>query len=251
MSVDTPTIFGSILMSQVAVDEDGYPTIFVSILSGEVEGVDVDSMECDEGLPNIQPINPNVRARKLEVNDVAKAKKREDLANGVAPPNKKRSKGKQAIKKKTLKATMIQRWHPDDPHAADSSKGQHTKGKPTKPKAKDDDTKTDSDAQALQVGRKVIKHADALILSAYGSGNAATGRYDIQDKCTLSDGSCKTIGIFGFCEKGEFGGQVWQTLLDKINNAKGKHTKGEIMFLCDKLISDCKSGRPCSSIDAD
>ena len=71
-----PTIFGSILMNQVAVDEDGYPTIFGSILKGdcEFEDVNVDSMECDEELPNIQPINPNVRSRKLEVNGVAKAK---------------------------------------------------------------------------------------------------------------------------------------------------------------------------------
>ena len=141
---------------------------------------------------------------------------------------------------------MIQRWHPDDPHAADSSKGQHTKGKPTKPKAKDDDTKTDSDAQALQVGRKVIKNADALILSAYGSGNAATGRYDIQGKCTLPDGSCKTIGILGFCGKEAFGVQVWQTLMDKINEAKGQHTKGEMIMLRYKLIADCKAGHPCS-----
>ena len=100
-----PTIFGSILMSQVAVDEDGYPTIFGSILKGdgEFEGVNVDSMECDEGLPSIQPINPNVRARKLEVNGVAKAKLEEDVANGVAPPVKKRLKSKQAPKKNDLK----------------------------------------------------------------------------------------------------------------------------------------------------
>ena len=77
------------------MDEDGYPTIFGSILKGdgEVEGVHVDSMECDEALPSIQPLNPNVRARKLEVNGVAKAKQDEDVAKGVAPPIKKRLKG--------------------------------------------------------------------------------------------------------------------------------------------------------------
>ena len=42
-----PTIFGSILMSQVAVDDDGYPTIFGSILKG---GDEFD-------LPDIQAIN--------------------------------------------------------------------------------------------------------------------------------------------------------------------------------------------------
>ena len=133
-----PTLFGSILMSQVAVDEDGYPTIFGSILKGdgEVEGVHVDSMECDEALPSIQPTNPNVRARKLEVNGVAKAKQDEDVAKGVAPPIKKRLKRKQAVKKKSLKAKMIEQWHPSDPHAAEASKGQHTKAKgKAKPKA--------------------------------------------------------------------------------------------------------------------
>ena len=76
-----PTIFGSILMSQVAVDEDGYPTIFGSILTGDDEFAlpniqaepDIQAMECDEDLPDIQAINPNVRARKVEVNGVAKA----------------------------------------------------------------------------------------------------------------------------------------------------------------------------------
>ena len=148
-----------------------------------------------------------------------------------------------------MKASRIQQWHPDDPHAAEVSKGQHTKGKPTEPKAKEDDPKADSDAQALQVGtacRKGIKHADALILSATGSHNAATGRFDIQGKCMLPDGSCKTMGILGFYEKEAFGKQVWQTLMDTINEAKGKHTKGEIMMLRDKLIADCKAGHPCT-----
>ena len=95
--------------------------------------------------------------------------------------------------------------------------------------------------------RKGIKHADALILSAHGSGpNAVTGRFDIQGKCMLPDGSCKTMGILGFYEKASFGVQVWQTLMDKINEAKGKHTKGEIMMLRDKLIADCKAGHPCT-----
>ena len=278
-----PTIFGSILMSQVAVGEDGYPTIFGSILKGdgEFEGVNVDSMDCDEGLPSIRPINPNVRARKLEVNKVAKAKLEQDVANGVAPSTKKRLKSKQAVKKKTLKATMIQQWHPSDPHPKAKSKAKDAQPKAkskakakTKPspkpkatrkskaeveeeaqpkaKAKEDDPKADSDAQALQVGtacRKGITNADALILSAHGSCNAATGRFDIQGKCTLPDGSCKNIGILGFCEKDFFGVQVWNTLLAKINDAKGKHTKGEIVMLRDKLIAGYKAGHPC--IDAD
>ena len=242
-----PTIFGSILMSQVAVGEDRYPTIFGSILKGdgELEDVNVDSMECDEGLPCIQPINPNVRARKLEVNGVAKAKVEEDVANGVAPPIKKAVK-KKTLKKKPLKANMIQQWHPSDTHAAETSRGQHTKrvskrGKPTEPKAKDDDTAC----------RKGIKYADALILSAHGSCNAATGRFDIQGKCTPPDGSCKNVGILGFCCQESFGVQVWETLLAKINDAKGKHTKGEIVMLRDKLIAGCKAGHQCTDLDVD
>ena len=285
-----PTMFGSILMSQVAVDEDGYPTIFGSIIKGdgEFEGVIVDSMECDgvqalddESLQSIQPINPNVRSRKLEVNGVAKAKLEEDVANGVVPPVKKKLKGKQPSKAKTLKAKMIQQWHPSDPHAAEASKGQHTKAKGkakpkavskakakpktkakakakpkqvSKAKAQGDEPQAEGDAQALQVGtacRKSIKNANALIWSAHGAANAATGRFDIKGKCTLPDGSCKTIGIFGFCEKESFGVQVWETCLTKINDAKGKHTKGEIVMLRDKLIAGCKAGHPCIDLDAD
>jgi hypothetical protein len=100
------------LMSQVPVDEDGYPTIFGSVLKGDGDfEISTHSMECDDSM-------------KLE----------EDVANGVAPPIKQRLKGKQAVKKKILKATMIQPWHPDDPHAAEASKGQ--KAKEEDPKGK-------------------------------------------------------------------------------------------------------------------
>ena len=64
---------------------------------------------------------------------------------------------------------MIEQWFPSDPHAAAASKGQKQKSanicKPTKPKAKEDDPAC----------RKGIKYADALILNAHGSCNAATG----------------------------------------------------------------------------
>ena len=213
-------------------------------------------------MPDIQAINPNVRARKVEVNGIAKAKQEEDAANGAASPIRKRMKTKQTIKKGTLKAKKIEDWYPRDPHAAEASKGKPTepkakdrskrvsKGcKPTEPNAKEDDPKAKSDAQALQVGtacRKGIKNADALILSAHGSSNADTGRFDIQGKCTLPDGSCKKICILGFCEKEYFGVQVWDTLLAMVNDAKGKHTKGEIVMLRDKLIA---SSRACPDVD--
>ena len=80
-----PTIFGDILMSEAAVDEDGYPTIFVDIIKAEGK----ESMQDDDSFPSIKPINPNGRARKLEVNAAAQALLEEGLANGVAPPVKK------------------------------------------------------------------------------------------------------------------------------------------------------------------
>ena len=98
---------------------------------------------------------------------------------------------------------MIQQWHPSDSHAAEASNGQHARrvskrGKPTEPKAKEDDPAC----------RKGINDADVLILSAHGSCNAATGRFDIKGKVKLPDGPCKEICILGFCEKEYFGKQV-------------------------------------------
>ena len=53
---------------------------------------------------------------------------------------------------------------------------------------------------------KKIKNADAVIMSAHESSNAATGRFDIQGKCKLADGSIRTIGILGFCSQELFWG---------------------------------------------
>ena len=227
---------------------------------------DTQAMECDEELRGIKAINPNVRSRKLEVNEVAKAKQEEAKANGVAPPIKKRLSTKQPVKKGTLKAKKINEWYAGDPHAAEASKGKPTRGKAQPkakskepkakeddPKAKEDDPNAKSDAQALQVGtacRKGIKNADALILSAHGSKNADTGRFDDQGKCTLPDGSCKTMGIIGFYGKESFGVQVWDTLMTKINGAKGQLSKGDIVMLRDKLIARCRAGHPCIDLDA-
>ena len=140
---------------------------------------------------------------------------------------------------------MIQQWHPGDPHAAEASKGHHTKrvskrGKPTEPKS----------FPVMQWGSR-IKYADALILSAHGSCNADTGRFDIKGKCQLPDGSCKSIGILGYNCQEAFGKQVWESLMAKINDAKGKRTKGELVMLRDKLIASCKARQPCINLDAD
>ena len=113
--------------------------------------------------------------------------------------------------------------------------------KPTKPKAKEADPAC----------RKGIKYADALFLTAHVSCNGATGRFDIQGKCTFPDGSCKNVGILGFCCQESFGVKAWKTLLAKVNEAKGKLTKGEIVMLRDKLIAGFKSWHQCTDLFAD
>ena len=257
-----PTIFGSILSAEVAVDEDGYPIIFGAIIAGGNE-----AMQDDDSLPSIKPINPNGRARKLEVNAAAKALQEDDVANGVAPPVKKKMKGKQSSKAQTLKAKMIQKWHPQEaeakPKAVSKAKAKpktkakakakpkpvsKAKAKGDEPQAVGDEPQAEGDAQAQQVGtacKRGIKNSDAVILSAYGSSNASTGRFDIQGKCKLKDGSNKVIGILGFSEKEPFGHNVWQALLKKMNEESGEHTKGDMFMLRDELIACCKAGQPC------
>ena len=82
-------------------------------------------------------------------------------------------------------------------------------------------------------------------MSAFGSSNATTGRFDIQGKCRLADGAVATIGITGFTEKEPWGKDVWNALLKKINDECGQHTKEEIIVLRDELIASCKAGHPC------
>ena len=275
-----PTLFGDIIMSEVPVDEYGYPTIFGDIIEGMEAMQDDDSlpsmaegkeamqdddslpsmaegkeaMQDDDSLPSIKPINPNVRARKLEVNAAAKALLEDDLAKGVAPTVKKRLKSKQPTKKtKNLKAQMIQQWHQseEDPQEADASKEPHTKRVSKRAKCtgpKEDEPKAEGDAQAQQVRtacNRGIKNADAVIMSAHGSSNASTGRFDIQGKCKLADGSIKPMGILGFYEQQPFGEEVWKALLKKINDESGEHTKGAMLMLRDELIASCKAGHPC------
>ena len=259
-----PTLFGDIIMSEVPVDEYGYPTIFGDIIEGMEAMQDDDSlpsmaegkeaMQDDDSLPSIKPINPNVRARKLEVNAAAKALLEDDLAKGVAPTVKKRLKSKQPTKKtKNLKTQMIQQWHQseEDPQEADASKEPHTKRVSKRAKCtgpKEDEPKAEGDAQAQQVRtacNRGIKNADAVIMSAHGSSNASTGRFDIQGKCKLADGSIKPMGILGFYEQQPFGEEVWKALLKKINDESGEHTKGAMLMLRDELIACCKAGHPC------
>ena len=275
-----PTLFGDIIMSEVPVDEYGYPTIFGDIIEGMESMQDDDSlasmaegkaamqdddslpsmaegkeaMQDDDSLPSIKPIKPNVRARKIEVNAAAKALLEDDLAKGVAPTVKKQLKSKQPTKKTTnLKTQMIQQWHQseEDTQEADASKEPHTKRVPKRAKCtgpKEDEPKAEGDAQAQQVRtacNRGIKNADAVIMSVYGSSNVSTGRFDIQGKCKLADGSMKTMGILGFYEQEPFGEKVWKALLKKINDESGDHTKGAMLMLRDELIASCKAGLPC------
>ena len=234
-----PTIFDSILRSHVALDEDGYPTMFGSILKGD----SMDSMEeCDQCWPDIEPINPNIRSRKVQVNEVAKAKKAEAVANGVQPQIQKRLKRKQAVKQTTFKARMIQQMYPSDqPKEAAEASGHHTKKVQQKHQVDQKATKC----------KKCIKDANAVIMTAHGSCNAISGRFDIKGKVKLPDGTGKNIGILGFEEKASFGVEVWTALMAKVNEEKGQLTKGELLLLRDKLIASCKAGQPCNNLNAD
>ena len=127
-------------------------------------------------------------------------------------------------------------------HTKKGSKGAKCTG------PKEGEPKAEGDAQAQQVRtacKRGIKNADAVIMSAYGSSNASTGRFDIQGKCKLADGSIKTICILGFLEKEPFGEHVWCTLMKKINDEPALHTKGDLMKLRDELIASGKAGQPC------
>ena len=84
-----------------------------------------------------------------------------------------------------------------------------------------------------------MKHADAIIMSAYGSCNSITGRMDIQGRCNLADGSCKAIGILALHQKDSFNFEekVWKALLQKVNAEPGVFTKGAIVALRDDMIA--------------
>ena len=147
----------------------------------------------------------------------------ENAAKGIAPTKHKKLKNKQP-KKTNLKAQKIAQWL--DPSVED-------------PQEEDEAQEEDEPKP------KKIKNADAVIMSAHGSSNAATGRFDIQGKCKLADGSIRTIGILGFCSQEPFGEQVWKALLKTINDASGHHTKGSMVMMRDELIACCKAGLPC------
>ena len=82
-------------------------------------------------------------------------------------------------------------------------------------------------------GKTPIRHADAVIMAAYGSCSSKTGRMDIQGRCKFADGSIKTIGIVDLHRKDSFNVEetVWKDLLDKIIAATpGTLTKGKVVI---------------------
>ena len=86
-------------------------------------------------------------------------------------------------------------------------------------------------------GQIAIKHADAVIMTATGSCNAKPCRMDIQGNCLLADGSHKTIGIFGMHQQEGYGKQLWNMLLERINDERRKYTKACIFALRDELLA--------------
>ena len=244
-------------MSEGHLDGYGYPCIFGDILKGMEAQQDDDSMaegkdepsQYDDSLPSIKPINPNVRARKLEVNAAAKALLEDDLANGVARDPQKRVRGKQPPQKTiNFKAKVVHQWEVDAQEAYASKRAKCTGPKEDEPKTdglqkmqkrKCTGPKEDEPRTAC---KRCIKNADAVILSAFGSSSATTGRFEIQGRCQLADGSMKTIGILGFLEQEPVGEHVWKVLLKKMNDAGGEHTKGEMMILRDQLIAAARQG---------
>ena len=164
----------------------------------------------------------------------------ENAAKGIAPTKHKKLKNKQP-KKTNLKAQKIAQWDPQ-------GKAKAKEDENAKDEAQEDDEPKKEDEPTLEEDEpkpKKIKDANAVILSAYGSSNADSGRFDIQGKCKFSDGSTRSIGILGFCTKEPYGEQVWKALLRNIADASGHHTKGAMVKMKDEFIACCKAGLPC------
>ena len=129
------------------------------------------------------------------MNAAAKALLEDDLANGVARESQKIFKTKQPTQKTTsFNANTIHPFKVDAKETDASKRAKCTVPKQVMPKA-------NGDAQAQRAAcTRSINNSDAVILSAFGSSNASTGRFDIQGKCQLANGTIKTIGILGRVE---------------------------------------------------
>ena len=138
----------------------------------------------------------------------AKAKSPRAKAKAKAKPKTKgKAKPKAVSKAKAKPKTKAKAKTKAKPKPVSKAKAK-PKAKCTEPK--EDEPKAEGDAQAqhaTEAAQRVrteckrgIKNADAVIMSAYGSSNASTGRFDIQGKCTFADGSIK-IGILGLLRK--------------------------------------------------
>ena len=115
---------------------------------------------------------------------------------------------------------MIALWKSNGPNADPKKHSNHQTGKTQDPKEGSKrriqgKTKDPKEGQLMQ-GKTPIRHADDVIMSAYGSCSSKTGRMDIQGRCKFADGSIKTIGIVGLHHKDSFNVEekVWKALLD-------------------------------------
>ena len=132
-----------------------------------------------------------------------------------------------------LKSKMIAFWKSNGPNADPKKQSNKRKvaaaGKTQDPK----------EGQLMQ-GKTPIRHADAVIMSAYGSCSSKTGRMDIQGRCKFANGSIKTIGIVGLHHTDSFNVEekVWKALLDEIIAATpGILTNGQAVSLRDAWLA--------------
>ena len=294
---------------EIEIDEDGFPAIFAQIINDyqtdvvggkngtESAAVSADTnaaaagsadtnaaaaaaaaavADVDADLPPIQPINPNVRSRKLEVQGVAQAIIEEELENGLTPAPKKRLNQKTKQNKSSRKALMIRQmfgqYCEDDEEAAkkqkagkNSKKAKEAAKKATqaankKKKAAKEEQKAanteekkaanneekkaakeehkEANKEEKKVANKELKHADAVIITAHGSINEDTGRMDIKARCHLEDGSYKTIGILGMVKKHGYEDGIWKKLFHTLHTQSGKLTKRDMVDLRDKLVAN-------------
>ena len=90
------------------------------------------------------------------MNAAAQALLEEGLANGVAPPVKKKMKSKQTTKPKTLKSKLMEQWHPSAEAKPNTKRVSKAKAKP-KPVSKAK-AKSKTKAKSEDAVWKIWKH---------------------------------------------------------------------------------------------
>ena len=83
------------------------------------------------------------------------------------------------------------------------------------------------------------KHAQAIILSAFGSCNGTSWRMYVQGQWQMPCGIVKKIGIAPCHNNGKltnFDEQVWTSLIQELINNPGKYTKFEAIAVKDRMF---------------